>query len=97
MRVRLLSAAADELDAALRWYASRAPALAKRFLDDLRAARQRIARSPEAWRLLHQSGVRRCQLRRFPYGLIYVVEADEIIVIAVAHLHRRPGYWRGRR
>jgi toxin ParE2 len=59
----------------------------------MRMARKRIAERPRAWLPLGD-GVRRFRLGRFPYGLIYVVEADEIVVLAVAHLHRKPNYWR---
>jgi len=38
-------------------------------------------------------GVRRCRLRRFPYGLIYHADEVGVLLIAVAHTHRRPGYW----
>ena len=41
-------------------------------------------------------GVRRCRMNRFPYGLIYAVDNGDILVLAVAHLHREPGYWRDR-
>ena len=40
--------------------------------------------------------MRRCRLSRFPYGLIYAVEGANMLVLAVAHLHRDPGYWRDR-
>jgi hypothetical protein len=40
--------------------------------------------------------VRRCRLRRFPYGVIYHADEMEILVVAVAHAHRRPDYWRDR-
>lgn len=43
------------------------------------------------------SGFRRAVLRRFPFSLIYSEEPTEIVIIAVAHQKRRPGYWRGRR
>jgi len=39
---------------------------------------------------------RRCRTKRFPYGLIYRCKGDEILIVAVAHLHRRPGYWHDR-
>jgi toxin ParE2 len=41
-------------------------------------------------------GIRRCRLGRFPYGLIYTLDNGDILVLAVAHLHRRPDYWRDR-
>ncbi|MDO8094347.1 MAG: hypothetical protein Q6360_12795 [Candidatus Brocadiales bacterium] len=40
-----------------------------------------------------EPNLRRCLLSRFPYGLIYGVDADAIIVVAVSHLHREPRYW----
>ncbi|MCI0365313.1 MAG: addiction module protein, partial [Phycisphaerales bacterium] len=40
----------------------------------------------------HQRARRR-QLRRFPYGIVYSVRSDHILVVALMHLHRRPGYW----
>ena len=36
---------------------------------------------------------RRCLLNKFPYGVIYQIRDEEILVLAIAHLHRRPGYW----
>jgi hypothetical protein len=53
------------------------------------------ARFPEAWHPLGE-GVRRCGLSRFPYGLIYTIDEGDILVLAVAHLHRRQDYWRDR-
>ena len=41
-------------------------------------------------------GVRRCLLARFPYGLIYGIDQETIVVVAVAHLHREPRYLVGR-
>lgn len=35
-------------------------------------------------------------LRRYPFGVVYRIEPARILIIAVAHGHRRPGYWRGR-
>ena len=60
------------------------------------SAIERIRRFPSAWHPLSES-VRRCQLKRFPYGLIYVASDPEVLIVAVACLHRRPDYWRNRR
>jgi hypothetical protein len=40
-----------------------------------------------------EPGIRRCRLARFPYGLIYGVDDETVVIVAVAHLHRRPRYW----
>jgi plasmid stabilization system protein ParE len=93
--VRFLEIAESELDDAIRWYQAQAPGLGEAFLLEVMTTARRIARYPGAWQLLEQD-IRRCRLTRFPYGLIYAVERNDIVVLAVAHLHRKPGYWRER-
>jgi plasmid stabilization system protein ParE len=61
-------------------------------LDD---AMERISMHPDRWpRYLH--GTRRLLARRFPFAVIYRVTADRVLVVAIAHQKRRPGYWRQR-
>jgi toxin ParE1/3/4 len=48
---------------------------------------------PEAWKLVHHSGIRRVNLSRFPYSIFYRVYHNEVQVTAFAHHRRRPGYW----
>lgn len=48
-----------------------------------------------AWHPLG-GAIRRCQMQRFPYGIIYEPSEAEIVLIAVAPLHREPEYWRSR-
>jgi plasmid stabilization system protein ParE len=93
--VRFLEVAEIELDQAFHWYESQAPGLSDAFLIEVLSAAERISLYPKAWQLL-EDGVRRCRLNRFPYGLIYAVENGDILVLAIAHLHRKPGYWRDR-
>jgi len=50
---------------------------------------------PEAWPALGGS-IRRCQTRRFPYGVIYAQDLHGILFPAVMHLHREPDYWKNR-
>ncbi len=95
MKVRFLHVAEIELDEAIRWYETQAPRLGDAFLFEVLSAAKRIAHYPDAWHSLDE-GVRRCRLSRFPYGLIYAVEGGNILVLAVAHLHREPDYWRDR-
>ena len=95
MRVRFLEIAELELDQAFHWYESQAPGLGDAFVIELLSAAERVSLYPEAWHPLGE-GVRRCRLNRFPYGLIYAVESGDILVLAIAHLHRKPGHWRDR-
>src|SRR5262249_21644631 len=93
--IRFLEIAEIELDEAIRWYGMQSPGLGDAFLIEVLAATDLIVRFPEAWQPLGE-GVRRCRLSRFPYGLIYTTINDDVLVLAVAHLHRRPDYWRDR-
>lgn len=68
MNVRLLAPAAAELHEAVAWHAEQAPGLERRFIEEMRTPRKRIAERPYAWHPLG-SGVRRFRLARFPYGL----------------------------
>jgi toxin ParE1/3/4 len=54
-----------------------------------------IIEMPMAWPL-YEDPTRRYLLRRFPYAIIYVVTDDALMVLAIAHTSRRPGYWRHR-
>ena len=95
MTVRFLEVAQRELDEAIAYYNSQVPGLGDAYLVESVATIERIRRFPEAWQPLGEQ-VRRCRLRRFPYGLIYTVDEGNILIVAVAHTHRRPGYWRDR-
>ena len=95
MTVRFLEIAEVELDQAIQWYAAQAPGQGDAFLIEVLSAADRITHFPEAWQQL-DNGIRRCRLNRFPYGLIYTIDNGDILVLAVAHLHRQPDYWRDR-
>ena len=94
--VRLLPAAQAELDAAAAWYAGEGgTAAAQRWLTAFERAGRLMAAfpligtpAPHATRLL--------RIKRFPYALVYRVGADELLVVALAHDRRAPGYWQGR-
>jgi hypothetical protein len=80
---------------AAAWYEGVQPGLGRAFLDALEEATDDILRHPLRWRRI-RGRFRRRLLRRFPFGLIYAIEGDVIYIPAVAHLHRKPGYWLSR-
>lgn len=93
MKVRFLTHAEKELDDAVAWYNEQSQgALGREFLDELDRAVRRVVAFPISCPEI-ESGLRRCLLARFPYSLIYGVEDDIVVVIAVAHSHREPRYW----
>jgi hypothetical protein len=86
---------AAELQAAALWYEDRQPGLGEDFLTEYEFVIAEILSDPRRWRTFYRSN-RKLNFRRFPYALIYSVEPNSIRVKAVAHLHRRPFYWRDR-
>jgi plasmid stabilization system protein ParE len=93
--VRFLRPAEEELLATVAYYNSRVPGLGAEFLGEVERTTA-LARERPMLGALFDAGVRRLLLRRFPYSLIYQAVADEVLVLAVSHQSRRPGYWRSR-
>jgi plasmid stabilization system protein ParE len=90
-----LDEALEEAEAAARWYGERSLTAAAGFADEIYAAESEISEFPEAWPAFER-GTRRYLLRRYPFSLIYQIQPSRIVIIAVAHAHRRPGYWKSR-
>lgn len=95
MRVVLTAEAREELREATRWYAERSKRAARRFVTAYKHARGLIEEAPERWAEL-EPGVRRVVLHKFPYSLLFAIEADVVVVLAVKHDKRHPDYWRER-
>lgn len=95
MKTRFLPPARRELHDAVRYYNAQRLRLGNEFRDETWETVPRIKELPQAWHPLG-GAIRRCQMKRFPYGVIYETSDDEIVIIAIAHLHRRPEYWRSR-
>jgi plasmid stabilization system protein ParE len=93
--VRFLEVARTELRDAVRFYEAQRPGLGAEFRDEVRSTIERIKHLPEAWQLLSEH-TRRCRTRLFPYGVIYRVESKNILIVAIAHLHRHPEHWKDR-
>ena len=95
MRIRFLEIAQIELDEAIDYYNYEMSGLGEEFLAEVLNALDRIGEFTEAWHP-YSKRTRRCQTRRFPYGIIYQTRKEEILVIAIANLHRKPDYWKDR-
>ena len=81
-----------DVEAAFEWYENERQGLGLEFLDELRAAYNRIADSPLKYQEL-RGGIRRALLRRFPYAVYFAIEGDVVIVVAVLHASRDPAQW----
>ena len=95
MRVVFTRMATQELEDAVHFYELEYAGLGRKFKEEVRKAALRVAEYPKAWSL-ERGEVRKCLLHKFPYKLLYSVEEDHILVLAVAHQHRQPDYLVGR-
>ncbi|MDP3089109.1 MAG: type II toxin-antitoxin system RelE/ParE family toxin [Nitrospira sp.] len=88
-------AALDELERAKAWYDAQRPGLGGSFFYEITAAVSRIRETPNTWPDYKQ-GTRRFLVHRFPFAVIYSQHAHGLLVVAIMHLKRRPGYWQSR-
>jgi len=95
LKLRFTSDAETELDEAARFYNERQSGLGDEFVATVERGCELLLERPMAWKRLDRR-TRQYLLRRFPFGIIYLVEDGEIVVVAIAHLSRKPGYWRAR-
>lgn len=100
LRFRYHPEARRELDEAIDWYEEAATGLGGDFFAEVEAAVRDACEHPTRWPpfpgVYPDLGVRRKVLGRFPYSIAWLVEPTGIVIVAVAHGKRRPGYWLGR-
>jgi plasmid stabilization system protein ParE len=93
--LRIQSHAQEEINRAFNWYFERSPAAADAFLTEIDACLSQIADNPQLYPAFTKN-TRRRVLSRFPYSVIFQQKEEIVLVVAVAHAKRRPGYWHGR-
>ena len=99
-KLKLSTEARREIREAAVWYESRSLGLGQELLADARDCFRRIEANPALGSLVenvHEAvGARRVLLKRFPYAIIYIQLKAHVRVLALAHLRRKPGYWKSR-
>ncbi|MGL6138493.1 MAG: type II toxin-antitoxin system RelE/ParE family toxin [Planktothrix sp.] len=80
---------------AVQYYAEQSSEVAQAFINVIEDAVYRIKESPTRWAIFDEN-VRRCLTRKFPYSILYTIEPDYILILAVTHCSREPGYWKNR-
>jgi hypothetical protein len=88
-------AAENEFNEAVSYYEECQEGLGLDFSSEIFSAIQRIIYFPKSWSKLSKN-TRRCLTNRFPFGVIFQIVDDELIIIAVMHLNRKPNYWKKR-
>ncbi len=93
--VDYLPGARRDFDESFDWYAERSTQAAVRFANAVDAALTAVAADPT--RFAAMDGMHReCRVKTFPFRVVYRVAEDSVVVVAIAHAKRRPGYWRDR-
>ncbi len=87
--------ARGEFNEAAIYYSDKSPSLASAFLTEIENAIEKIVENPELYREIDED-IRRCLTRRFPYAVLYTIENNYILILAVMHCSREPWYWRHR-
>lgn len=80
---------------AARWYESQRAGLGRAFVQQIDALLDRVRLNPMQYQVVHRE-VRRAIPRRFPYGVFYRIDGEDVLVFAVVDLHRDPSIWQDR-
>ena len=94
-RVRILREAQEDLRDAARYYEAEQSGLGRALINEVRRACRLIAEQPHASRR-ERGDIRVRTVQRFPYRVYYRVRGEEILIIAIGHRRRRPGFWHTR-
>jgi toxin ParE2 len=93
MKIEFLDPAKKEFAEAIAWYNQESEGLGYRFAAEVRRTLSRILEYPNAWPPLSKRA-RRCRASGFPYGVVYQIRDDAILVVSIMHLHRHPDSWK---
>lgn len=96
MNYRFHPGALQEYAEATHYYAEMPSSLAAGFVTRIESGINQILITPQAWQPIAED-VRRCLVKRFPFGIYYTIEDDNaVLLLAIMHLSRKPGYWQAR-
>ncbi len=92
MKIVILDVARLEFNEAKEFYEIEQTGLGAKFENEIKNGILRIQQYPQAWSP-ERKETRRYLVRKFPYKIIYSLQENNIVVLAFAHLHRKPNYW----
>jgi hypothetical protein len=95
MKIEFLPPARSELTDAISYYNIQSEGLGYEFAAEVKRTLERIVQYPDAWFKLSKR-TRRCRTNRFPYGVIYQIRKETLLIVAVMHLNREPETWKSR-
>ncbi len=92
---KFLPEAEEEMNLAARFYQERSEGLGWDFLIEVERTVASILAHPQAGPAISRN-LRRRIVRKFPFGILYAIHEDQIVIVAIAHLRRHPDYWKNR-
>ena len=95
MNIQILQCAESEIADAMDYYNNQYPGLGYGFAFEIKESLKRILSFPQAWPLF-LGKTRKCHINRFPYGVVYKIQEESIVVFAVMHLKQNPKRWEQR-
>ena len=95
MNVMFLTVAEAEFFEAIKYYNQQSEGLGFDFALEVGRTLERIVQYPQAWTSLSKR-TRRCRTNRFPYGIVYQIKGETILIVAVMHLNKHPDSWKAR-
>ncbi|MDO9043455.1 MAG: type II toxin-antitoxin system RelE/ParE family toxin [Desulfocapsaceae bacterium] len=95
MNIIILAHAEQEFIEAVDYYNVQCPGLGYEFATEITTTLNRISSFPEAWPRISPR-TRRCITNKFPYGVIYQIQNNNILVVAIMHMKRNPIGWQNR-
>jgi plasmid stabilization system protein ParE len=93
--VELTAEAIKEFNEAVDWYQAHSNDAALGFIAAAESALETILLAPDRYPFTY-AGCRYCRLPRYPFQVIYIDDDERLVVVAIAHTKREPGYWLGR-
>ena|SRR3989338_4083824 len=95
MNIKIGDAAKLELEDGIKWYEEQYKGLGYKFSFEIHETVKRIILFPKSYVEIDPK-IRRALVKKFPYGIIYTINGENIEIIAVSNLHRIPFYWADR-
>ena len=96
MKYSFHDAAEEEFFSAIEYYEDCQLELGLRFSEEIYATIKRVCDYPYAWTPIDLN-TKRCLTNKFPFVVLYRIENDHILIMAIMNLHRKPGYWKDRK
>jgi hypothetical protein len=96
MLIKIHELAAKEFDEAIEWYELQTEGLGKRFKKAVIEQINKIKKHP-GWYLVEADDIYKAYVPKFPYKILFTIDNNKNIIIwAIAHMHRKPWYWQSR-